>query len=108
MLDYTEKRDHFRMTMGCKIQLHQPDKGTSETAILEDLSATGMRFFIDKQLDEGSVHEVTVTPTNDITPPLQAQITVLRCAPTNDQRFDVAATIDTVETARLTESEPAR
>ena len=107
MEDYTEKRDHFRMAMGCEIQLHHKGNKSSETVILEDLSAAGMRFFIDHQLDEGSKYEVTVTPTNDITPPMQAQITVLRCNLSDDQRYDVAATIDAIEPAAYPEAESA-
>ena len=104
MSEYTEKRDHFRMTMGCEIELRHGDKGTIETAMLVDLSATGMRFLIDSRLDEGTVLEVSLTPANDITPPMQARIEVLRCTPSDDQRFDVAAAIDAVEPAAYPEA----
>jgi len=104
VLEHTEKRDHFRMTMGCEIKLHHPDTGTCETVILKDLSATGMRLLIDHELHEGSALEVNLTPANEITPPMQAKITVLRCSPTDDQRFDVAAAIDAVEPAACPEA----
>ena len=104
MLEHTEKRDHFRMTMGCEIELHHPDTGTIETVILKDLSATGMRFLVDHQLHEGSAFDVHVTPANEITPPMQARITILRCTPTDDQRFDAAAAIDAVAPAAYPEA----
>lgn len=107
MLDYSEKRDYIRMTMACDMQLRYPDKGATEQVHLEDLSATGMRFYIDHELEPNSVLEATVTPCNDITPPMQAQITVLRCSPVDADRFEIAASIDAFEPAQYAQAESA-
>lgn len=95
MIDYTEKRDFIRMTMTCEMLLHHPQNGQPVTVQLQDLSATGMRFSTSRPLTSGETLNVTITPLRDITPPMQASISVLRCEPEDDgDGYTVAATID--------------
>lgn len=104
MLEYSEKRDYIRMNMACEMQLSDPVSGSSEKVHLEDLSATGMRFFIERPLEEGQTFDASITPCNDITPPMQAQIRVLRCSPF-EARFDIAASIVEVAPADYPEAQ---
>ena len=98
MMDYSEKRDYIRMTMACEMQIRNTDSNDAHTVTLEDLSATGMRFFSDQELREGQALAVTIRPGSGITPPMEAEIAVLRCQPLEDH-FDVAATIHHIQPA---------
>lgn len=102
MLEYAEKRDFIRMTVACDMEIHHSDQRQSEMVKLEDLSATGMRFFADQALEAGQKLDVTIHPGSDITPPMQAQIAVIRCDAA-DNRFDIAASIENVAPAVYTE-----
>ena len=103
MLDYSEKRDYIRMTMACDMKIHVRDSGQTETVHLEDMSATGMRFITTAELAEGSTLDATITPCSDITPPMQAEINVLRCEPA-EEHFAVVATISLVQPAEYPEA----
>ncbi len=104
MLEYLDKRDFKRMTVACDMQIHHRDSGLTEIVHLEDLSASGMRFFAARELAEGSALDATITPRHDVTPPMQAEITVVRCQQT-DNRFDVAAAIRRIHPAEYPEAE---
>ena len=103
MQDYSEKRDFIRMTVACDMQIRDRDSGHTETVRLEDLSATGMRFFTEHELAEGCALDATITPHSDITPPMQAEIRVLRCQE-SDSRLDIAATIAQIKPANYPEA----
>jgi len=105
MIDYSEKRDFIRMTMACEMQIHDRATAHTELVHLEDLSASGMRFFSSRELAEGQTLDVTISPARDITPPMQAQITVIRCQAEADGRFDVAAAISDILPADYAEAE---
>lgn len=96
MMDFSEKRDFIRMPMQCPIWIRDMDGDRPETAEMRDLSATGIRFVSARALDTGARLQLTVQPTNPITPPLAAEISVLRCQEI-DSGFDIAASIDVVE-----------
>lgn len=104
MQDYSEKRDFIRMTMACEMQIRQPESGTTQTVHLEDLSATGMRFFTPDELIEGSLLEVSIIPQKDLTPPMQAEIEVIRCTRLDDT-FEVAASIRHIDPVQYPEAE---
>ena len=102
MLEYSEKRDFIRMNMACDMQLQH--QGQTETVRLLDLSASGMSFVCHSQLSAGERLQVTITPERDITPPMQAEIEILRCNAEGDQ-FSVAATIQQILPAQYAEAE---
>lgn len=108
MIDYAEKRSFIRMTMDCDMQLHGTSQYNTETVRLEDLSACGMRFNTSRALNEGEALAVTIQPLSDITPPMEAMISVVRCEQTaEDGPFDVRAVIDHILPAEYAEAEPA-
>ena len=99
MIDYAEKRNFIRMPVSCPIELLPMDSAQeSLEAELLDLSATGMRFVVQQPLATGDRLAVTVRPGNPITPPLEANVSVVRCTQF-DRGFDVAASIDHVAPA---------
>ena len=105
MIDYAEKRDFIRMTMTCDMLLHRPQNDLPETVQLQDLSATGMRFRSKQPLTDGDACGVTITPQCDITPPMQATISVLRCKPEDDgESYAIAAAIQHILPAEYPEA----
>lgn len=98
MMDSSEKRDFARMPVHGPLTLRDGADHAAEMGELLDLSATGCRFISQRALDQGARLQITVNPQNPITPPLEAEISVLRCEPI-DRGFDIAATIELVEPA---------
>ncbi|MCB1791822.1 MAG: PilZ domain-containing protein [Gammaproteobacteria bacterium] len=98
MIDYSEKRDFMRMATDCPVTIRAFDATQAETAHLLDLSAGGVRFISPRALDQGERLQLMVRPLCEITPPLEAEVSVLRCDEIADG-FDIAATIDLVAPA---------
>ena len=98
MIDYSEKRDFIRMSVSCPIVLRDPSAELDDQAKLLDLSATGIRFISPRLLDQGAMLQVTLSPENPVTPPLEAEIAVIRCDEIEDG-FETAATIETMAPA---------
>lgn len=98
MTDYSEKRDHIRMPVHCPVSIRDARGEYDETAELLDLSASGVRFISAQAIDEGVRLQLTVRPQRDITPPLEAEVSVVRCNEIGNG-FDIAASIDLVSPA---------
>jgi hypothetical protein len=96
MMDYSEKRDFIRMPIQCPATIRS--QRAEEPAALQDLSATGVRFISTQAFDAGERLQLTVAPPSPITPPLEAEIAVLRCRELEDG-FDIAASIELVAPA---------
>mgnify|MGYP001544677383 CR=1 FL=1 len=96
MIDYAEKRGYIRMPVQCPVTVRdrRGDRMPAETRLL-DLSASGLRFFSPRSLEEGDRLQVTVSPENPITPPLEAEVAVVRCEEI-DNGFDIAASIELI------------
>jgi len=92
MLEYNEKRDYYRMNIDCEARLSQSGSGSTEIVQIADLSATGMRLISPSELAADEIYNITITPRTNITPPLNADIVVLRCDEKGGE-FHIAATI---------------
>lgn len=101
MIDYSEKRGYIRMPVQCPVTVHdgRGDRMPAETRLL-DLSASGMRFFCPQSVNEGDRLQITVSPENPITPPLEAEVAVVRCQQIDDG-FDIAASIEEIAPVRF-------
>ena len=95
--EYDEKRDYIRIDVDCKIQYSLPDAGQSETGKVTNLSGRGMMFIVENLLEVGNRLEVRIQPENTITPPLHANVSVVRV---NKQRhedgYEVGAVIQEI------------
>jgi hypothetical protein len=99
MLDYSEKRSFIRMPLNCPVRLQsRSGEASALEAELLDLSAAGVRFVSERAHDAGERLQITLRPENPITPPLEAEVSVIRCAEV-EQGYDVAATIEMVAPA---------
>ena len=97
-MDYSEKRDFIRMPMDCSAFIRDSTSSGQEQAELRDLSASGVRFISSQARETGERLQLMVTPTSPITPPLEAEIAVIRCNEL-DRGFDIAASIEQVAPA---------
>jgi hypothetical protein len=83
MLEFLEKRDYIRMAVDCaaRIELEGVDP---VPAIVKDLSATGLLMWVETKIPSGSIGNVSILPGKNITPPLSAEIEVIRCEALED------------------------
>ena len=94
MQDYNEKRNYPRMTIECPANFKIVGGGGGG-AIVKNLSGGGLLMSIDHGIAEDSVMQIEIKPVNDITPPMVAEVRVLRCSPAADLggSFSVACQI---------------
>ncbi|PLY14389.1 MAG: PilZ domain-containing protein [Sedimenticola sp.] len=96
MLDYSEKRDYPRMSVDCAARFRANGADAVRNAIVKDLSGGGMLIWTDEPVEAGSRLSIVVVPGKNITPPLHAELEVVRCAPLEmdtDPTFSIACTI---------------
>ncbi len=90
MLEYIEKRGFIRMEINCAAKIEFQGIEPVE-AVVKDLSATGMQIWVNSPIPEGCVGTVRIEPDNNLTPPLQADIEIIRCEALADQPNTYAA-----------------
>jgi len=85
-----EKRDYLRMSVDCPASIEL--QGVEPiSAIVKDLSATGVLLWIDSKIPSGSFGLISIHPGKNITPPLTAEIEIIRCEPLADDAKTFAA-----------------
>ena len=93
-IDYSEKRNFFRMNMDCNMVYSVNGSGNEESGTVLNLSGDGMSFITQEQVDPGTVVHISISPENSVTPPLKVTVEVLRCDQKNDaNRFEIAGNI---------------
>ncbi len=97
MQEYREKRNYPRMTIDCPASFKVMD-GEGGGALVKNLSGGGLLICIDHAVATGSLLQIEVKPMNDLTPPMQAEVQVLRCTPVEDGdgSFAVACQINRI------------
>jgi len=85
MLEYIEKRDFIRMGMDCAAKIEFQGIEPID-AVVKDLSATGLSMWVDSPIPSGSMGTVSIAPGNNLTPPLRAEIEIIRCDQLTDQQ----------------------
>jgi hypothetical protein len=94
MQDYNEKRNYPRMTIECPASFKIVGGGGGG-AIVKNLSGGGLMMAIDHEIAQGAEMQIEIKPVNDITPPMVANVQVLRCTPAGNAAgsFSVACQI---------------
>ena len=98
MIDYSEKRAFIRLPLNCPVSIRDQQNADEEIGELIDLSATGVRFHCQRQHEAGAHLQMHLSPDYPITPPLEAELSVVRCHEIDDG-FDIAASIDLIAPA---------
>ena len=89
MQEFREKRNYPRMTIECPASFQVVD-GEGGGAIVKNLSGGGLLMCIDRAVADGSMLQIEIKPVSDITPPMQAEVHVLRCTPVEEGEGDYA------------------
>ena len=94
MQDYNEKRNYPRMSIECPASFKIVD-GDGGGAIVKNLSGGGLLMWMDRDIEAGLEMNIEIKPVSDITPPMVAQVRVLRCSPAGGEEgsFSVACQI---------------
>lgn len=97
MQDYNEKRCYPRMEIECPASF-QVIGGEGGGAIVKNLSGGGVLMWSDHNILPDSQMLLEIKPVNDITPPMKAEVRVLRCMPVEggEGSFAVACQINRV------------
>ena len=77
--EYDEKRDFIRIDIDCEFVFKKVDSDEEElTGQVSNLSGRGMMFICETELEKGCTLEVNIKPSNILTPPLHANVKVVR------------------------------
>lgn len=78
-IDYSEKRNFFRMNLDCNAEYVINGSGLSKYGKVTNLSGDGISIIADQSVEPGTEVKICITPENDVTPPLDVVMEVLRC-----------------------------
>jgi hypothetical protein len=90
--EYAEKRDFQRMAIDCVLSFSIKGKSEAYNGNVINLSSKGILFTSSEAIKEGSDLSIVLTPSNSITPPMEADATVTRVMD-NDAVYEVACTV---------------
>ncbi len=97
LLNGKEKRDFPRIKLQCDVTYRRAGDGDTARGVCEDLSGGGILFIAQAPLAVGDSIEISVTPQNTITPPLDAVIEVVRSEPTQQAgQYRIAGAIQRI------------
>ena len=97
MVASSEKRDFQRMVVDNPVEYQLPGEQQIHHGVAKNLSSKGMMFIARDPLAPGSQLRIKLTPASSITPPMQAQLQVLRCQPQDDGDYRVACKIISID-----------
>lgn len=75
--EYSEKRDYIRLNVDCDVY-YQSEGGKEHCGQGRDLSAGGLMFEVEEEFPVGTKLQVRIHPRNNLTPPLETTVEVLR------------------------------
>ena len=78
MIDYAEKRDFLRMPIDCELTFTVEGNETLHQGNVINLSHKGILFTCADSFDAGIRLNIVLTPSNSITPPMEATVVVVR------------------------------
>ncbi len=93
MVDYTEKRDFQRMDVDGALEYQKYDDKNVYKGKVKNLSAKGILFIAEGSMPLGITLQIKLTPVNDITPPMSAEVRITRCDKHSDGDYHVAGEI---------------
>lgn len=91
--DYSEKRNFFRMNLDCSMKYSVNGSEEKKTGVVKNLSGEGVSLLIDQRVNPGTEIQMSITPENPITPPLDITVEVLRCDEIDAEGYEIAGSI---------------
>lgn len=93
MEEYSEKRDFQRMTLNSSLEYQVLSENKQYQGNIKNLSATGVLFVTDHSVPLGVILRIKLSPDNNITPPMSADVKVTRCDKHSDGGYYLAGEI---------------
>ncbi len=93
MRSWGEKRDFIRMSVDAPIKVIDEASGAIIQGLCKDLSATGLSIEVGEPIALGAERRVHLPSPNPGLPSFDAQVRVVRCTATDEQRFQVGVEI---------------
>ena len=93
--DYAEKRDFIRMFINAPVDYKISGEADWVTGTGINLSGGGLSFKTDQQLSKNDKVEIKLHPVTEVTPPLEAKVTVIRIDE-EDGDYLISAKIDRI------------
>lgn len=87
-MEHAEKRDFLRMPIDCELKFSEQGSGHKEGHVI-NLSSKGILFTATQSISEGALLEIVLTPSNSLTPPMQATVVVIRSV-NNNAVYEIA------------------
>ena len=91
--DYAEKRNFYRMNLDCNAEYIINGSGNKKAGVVTNLSGDGISLIADQSVNPGTEVRVSITPENEVTPPLEVVMEVLRCEQQGEDSFVLAGNI---------------
>lgn len=91
--DFSEKRSFYRMPVECQLEYTANGNDETRTGHVKNISGDGILFHTDSAINVGVEMSIIVKAGSNLTPPLHATIEVIRCSLTDDDSYEVAATM---------------
>ncbi len=92
MTDYAEKRDFQRMAIDCEFSFCKRGGQQILDGHVINLSSKGILFTSSEHFAEDSRLEIVLTPSNSLTPPMEASVVVSRVT-NNEPIYELACEI---------------
>ena len=96
MIDYAEKRDFLRMPIDCELSFAETGSSKQYSGKVINLSSKGILFTSNTEFGPGRKLDITLTPSNSITPPMEATVVVSRVV-NNEVMFEIACEIEEIK-----------
>ena len=95
--NYDEKRDFIRMFINAPVEFAIAGSDDWNTGTGKDLSGGGLSFTSNISMAEGDKVDIKLHPLTPVTPPLEAQVTVIRTDAVDDNSYIVSTRIDKIQ-----------
>ena len=93
---YSEKRDFIRMFINAPVDFAITGTDDWKSGVGTDLSGSGLSFTSEHGLSEGDKVNVKLHPITPVTPPLEANVTVIRADQIEGGKFTISTKIDNI------------
>jgi hypothetical protein len=96
MNDFIEKRDFYRMVVDGDVRYRVEGESQVSSGSVKNLSNSGLLMVSDRDVSPGTKMTIAIIPGHAITPPLLADARVIRCDPSDSDRYNIACTIERI------------
>ena len=93
MEEYAEKRDFQRMSIDSSLEYQVLSDDKLYQGQIKNLSANGVLFVTDHSVPLGINLRIKLSPDNNLTPPMSAEVKVTRCDKHSDGGYYLAGEI---------------